>query len=331
MPARDRKLRPVRGVVAAFIALLLLTVDGRTLGSQIPNIIFQAGDARTATTLQYATLCASVAVQNIGHPNVKVNCWLLNKFDFNLLQQLRTPQPDVFHVIKTHAQLGKSEWEILGKLVADWAQDPNVIAPWLFRTYDHTKPFSKDMTAMSELGLVKVLDVSTQDVGAHGFEVNKSAYSDLFGLDVAQTSIVYDWLEVWDQLRICCGMQMSMVWRKFLVNINHPSDKEWAATKFTSAESPVAYCSRLNLTAMETALMQTTLYKAMHFRVPMVGKMSNVDPGVTGAYCRQCMHNTQRFRLFFNEPCHHPESYYCNTTATRRRWRKACNATTTNL
>ena len=207
-------------VVVAAAALCIADAEGdrsRRLGPQanlsvLPHTFLQVGLMRTSSTLQFITVCAAVAIKVMHDPKATVNCYFLKK-----PYELVLPQPNEYLVIKSHGGFTESQFEALKKFTqqphdqGDWA--------WVFYTSHNTHIGSLLMLSeFQELDIPVAMQVDTVDVANQSFLVRRKDYEKTFGLSVWESQLLYDYLELWDVLRICCGEQMATRWRKHLVD-----------------------------------------------------------------------------------------------------------------
>ena len=102
-------------------------------------------------------------------------------------------------------------------------------------------------------------------------------YASFFHLTSEQISMMIDYFELWDQLRECCGMQMSKHFRNELLP---DPDKHTDIT-------PHDYCGSIDFDEVETKLMNTDLYKVLGKSKLMdrIRRPSAVDGDLDGMYC----------------------------------------------
>lgn len=162
----------------------------------------------------------------------------------------------------------------------------------------------------------------TSDVAVEGYRVGHNEYQRLLGLSDRESAEVLEWLELWSDIRVCCGAQMSDAWRHVLApdasvpctsfagggggGASSSSSKTQSSRAVNSAEK----CQLLNISRVEHAIMQTELYKSMRERVPMLARASSRDGPLTGDYCEICSQNVrgvaaglpQRLSLHWSRP-----------------------------
>ena len=286
------------------------SVDSRPefIGAKVPNRIFQIGPLRTATTLQFLTVCAAVAAKHIDEPAASVDCFFISGRTPESNEKVqRVLGPNEYQVVKTHGKLKKVQTEILNRTaqVLRDAKTPLVEWPWVFHT---TYKVGRDKAAQhgnhrdleGKFGFPTVMTVSTSQL-TDGFQSMRKEYMEMLSLTDAQAELVYEWLAVWDQLRVCCGKQMSKKWRQHL-HFRSEITQVDANTrgKFGDEEGPISMCQKLDLVKVENALMNTKLYKRMHKHVALLGAVSDADGQLNGNYCQTCEENVRDFKLGFN-------------------------------
>lgn len=269
---------------------------------QLPRLHLQVGNPRTATTLQFATVCAAVAVKNRNNPDAKIDCGFSNPF-FRLLGHAAATDPqNHFVVVKAHKLYNVAE-SVLSHMFKNrtmrarspvwvWETTSNFRRPAADRQLQPWQPY---------LHYVMSVDTSSISPLQDGYQVERQAYERVFHLSSAESQMLYDWLEKWDVLRQCCGVQMSDAWRAHL-NASAPQyyPRDPASERSRRA---VAFCASQDITAVEKSLMSTTLYKLMHHRVAMLERPSEVDGPLTGSYCETCNQNITKYGRGFNQHC----------------------------
>jgi hypothetical protein len=217
----------------------------------LPPIIVQVGPGRTATTLQFQTICAMVV--QIVKRSKSVSC------------SFKRFNPNAINVIKSH------RWDKLLDIMPPDAQ------PWIFLTSDIEN--GTGAPSISGPGVIKSI-VDKSDVVRFGVESVTRRYQFIFDLTSQGMDDVMDYIQHWDKLRICCGMQMSADYRRSL----HLSE-------------PYVACE--NSAEHEQMLIKTHLFK----KNDMLKKVSNVDGDLDGSYCSTCDQNIRLKKLNFNQKC----------------------------
>jgi len=127
-------------------------------------------------------------------------------------------------------------------------------------------------------------------------------YQSIFGLSNKNMQDIIEYLQYWDVLRRCCGMQMSRHWRAHLM----PRDKVMTQQKVNGVvdSSKVSFCQGHNISSIENAFMATKLYQELKVRPklhPMLSP-SNVDDVLDGSYCSRYNDFVRNTGAQFNEP-----------------------------
>ena len=281
---------------------VLLVVVGANLASPsrelasddtLPRYLVQIGEPRTATSLQFATVCAAVAAKFMDDPEVEIEC------GFKLWDQIPNHNKHKYVVTKAHSIDDAHTKMGLTRL----RQHPSLV---FMTARNHSKTATADALER-EYGLEVAYTAVTTDVIRDGYKVGHDEYKRIFGLTDQQAQYVLEWLRLWSTIRVCCGAQMSQSWRKELA-----PNSSVACTSFSSPgskhSSSIDTCSSLNISAVEHQLMQTYLYQAMHKRVPLLGKASKRDGDLTGTYCETCNENVRGLCI---------ESLACNCMCIR--------------
>jgi len=253
-----------------------------------PDVIIQYGLNRTATTLQYVTLCAIMTLLHKAEPE-KVDCF----FQSELLE----PESNAtYKVIKMHNPklLNQTMHQLLQRNV-------NV---WLFATakndtvgYSNITDWGPTTEALTEqIGFdVKYAQILTL-VSARGHTII-SDYLSMTGLPTNETDVLMEFIGYWDTLRQCCGTQMSEKWRDVL---QHRSETYPA-------------CDIYNIDALESALLNTQMYQRFHESGPRaLFQVSSTDQKhyglLTGRYCSWINRQIACQGLPFNEV---PKEPFC--------------------
>ena len=103
------------------------------------------------------------------------------------------------------------------------------------------------------------------------------AHAKVFRLPPHEAAMMGEYMEVWDKLRMCCGVEMSTYWRNELL----------APEKQNNTSRHHSICSSLNIDTVEQQLMNTTLFRMLK-RLPHLSKInqpSYKDGRLDGKYC----------------------------------------------
>lgn len=271
----------------AFVLLVALVIAVNHLGKPVKvkaagnnvTVHFQWGNPRSVSTLQFSTVCAGIAATLINKPDVSLHC------GFGHVQTTLENLPasgEHYVVLKQHTLV---EEEGVLDFLLDYFADRE--PPFVWQTTKHDSPRPVYEAKKAGMKITELLTLDRETVVRYGYVADKDEYSKLLGLTQHEESILYEWLELWDILRVCCGMQMSKGWRAAL-----------------QSDSPSHHrCSMYNIDVVEKSLMHSKLYESMIGRVPTLGQVSQVDGPLTGSYCSECSKNIRLKGLGFNNKC----------------------------
>ena len=137
-----------------------------------------------------------------------------------------------------------------------------------------------------------------------------SDYVSKFDLSAVQATDVADYIRLWDILRVCCGAQMSKVYRAQLHSLGNSTYTRRNATMHKHMHSqkkhkrvkrsPSDDCDTTQLDDIERRLMQTNVYQSCAAGTDLLGKVSLQDGYLDGTYCSRAREATTRFHLVFN-------------------------------
>lgn len=275
----------------------------------LPNTFLQIGDTRTATTMQFMTVCAAVSMKFLlNDPDARVRCGMIyDEFVGDVVDRA----PNDVYVVKAH-KFTKSDVTHAKQL-----RDSNNEA-WLFETTRGSLSGKQRwMANLTGAGPAKTI-VSTTEVAEDGYRAGEAKYEEVFGLSAQESDILYEWLEAWDVLRVCCGAQMSQSWREHVVGgYVQPAGRGFGPPSNASVE----LCLSKNISEVEESLINSRLFQALGDRMPtLIGRPSNVDGPLTGSYCATCLENTRLHKLTFNDMCNLTAEQY--STRTSYQWHK---------
>eukprot|EP00750_Incisomonas_marina_P028229 INCI6545.1.p1 GENE.INCI6545.1~~INCI6545.1.p1 ORF type:complete len:323 (+),score=58.31 INCI6545.1:183-1151(+) len=259
---------------------------------QLPNTFLQIGDTRTATTMQFMTICAAASIKFLlNDPEATVRCGMIyDEFVTDIVDRA----PNDVYVVKAH-KFTKSDVKHAMQL-----RDSNNTA-WLFETTRGSLSGKQRwMANLTGAGPAKAI-VSTTEVADDGYHAGQAKYEAAFGLSAEESGMLYEWLESWDVLRVCCGAQMSQSWREHVVG----GYVKAAGRGFgPPSNASVELCLSKNISEVEESLINSKLFQALGDRMPtLIGRPSNVDGPLTGSYCETCLENTRLHKLKFNDMC----------------------------
>lgn len=286
----------------------------------LPPIVVQVGDPRSVTTMQFVTLCAAVALKVQDIPDANVDCFFISFKELENDKLLfRNHGPNDYSVVKTHGHLSDEQFQFFNSTLPGSKNPKGSDPAWVFHTtFYHTHP-KKWASEFLRIPLPQVLTTDTSDVVKDGFAARKAEFEEVFSLTPHESHQLYDYVEAWDILRMCCGEQMSTYWRQYLVG---DQDDE-VVSKFAAAgggaeeKNPADICKHVDLDAMERRLMQTAVFKRMKFKAPALARLSNRDPIFDGTYCSRCAKNIADFGLKFNQNCDRKTAEYCASDSVR--------------
>lgn len=267
-----------------FVLLVVYASSTPLTINEVPNIVIQFGHPRTATTLQFQTLCLMMVT-------VLSRLKKLDELQCQFFKQLPKPksQKNHYSVLKTHAL------------------PSNLSYPhWLFTTYDpHSNSSDPTAELISRKANVK-FKASIAQVERQGNSIAWE-YQEMFGLSNAEMNNIIDYLRYWDILRLCCGLQMSSDWRNYLIEYydNISGYENFINTaghhKFTSPSYPA--CEIYDIDKVSYRLLNNPLAKLM-LTYPNLKRMvqpSEVDGSLTETYCSMMNERIHTLHLGFNK------------------------------
>jgi len=268
--------------------------------SSLPNMIIQWGVPRTATTLQFQTLCL---IMTLKHPE-KTTCSFVQEkttaTEKSRLYSMIKHAKNSIIVLKTHDEKLMKTLRKKGR-----AAGRDV---WLFATADNKTAGSdgnvldwQPTTAKLSKRLhtpVKYAQVLSL-LSARGKSILKD-YKPIFQLSDEETDHMMAYMSQWDILRQCCGAQMSDDWREFLVR-SHGKRRQDAGV-----------CGSKNLADLdevEKRLTRLPVYKRFALKGPVqLRKASGLDHAFSGSYCSWFQRQVRCQKLEFNKL---PQKPYC--------------------
>ena len=214
----------------------------------VPNLIIQYGEPRTASTLQFQTLCAIGLVLNKDDPS-RVVC--------SFIPAGPTPPGDLagkaadqttMHVVKTHVVpaegFPKDAWLFASEIDdAVGADDPwQGAAHRMSNELNHEVKYAQVMSRLAKRG--------------SGIA---SEYQSFFGLSDPQIEEVVTYLRYWDILRMCCGAQMDDGYRAELGG-GAAADVGAGPGSYLMTVKP-ENCHRYDIQAIERHAVQTKVFQ----------------------------------------------------------------------
>lgn len=239
------------------------------------------GRTRTATTVQFNLVCVSLFLHILNFQPSLANNTICNypgrKFKY-LLQNDTIPQ-----VIKTHAIPPKklvSKSTYLFTTATD-ALDATTTEELIINVFGPTQKigYVQDLVTLSELGI----------------EGMTRRYANIFSLSTYQIEVMIEYFNLWDKLRICCGLQMSKYWRNELLRANFNTGN--------LSLNNESLCFNVVIDDIERQFMDTRLYNLIsrYERMKWVNRPSLVDGPLTGKYCSGYNEEVMTNRVGFNQ------------------------------
>ena len=247
-------MRPLAALCLVSAPLLVsalpnaLQPAGPVARGTLPNLLIQYGEPRTASTLQFQTLCAIALVLNKADPS-RVVC--------SFLPAGPTPPGDLagkaadqttLHVVKTHSVPAEgfpnNAWLFASEIDdAVGADDPwQGAAQRMSHELNHEVKYAQVMSRLAERG--------------SGIA---SEYQSFFGLSDPQIEEVVTYLRYWDILRMCCGAQMDDGYRAELGG-GAPADVRAGPGSYLMTVKPES-CHRYDIQAIERHAVQTQVFQ----------------------------------------------------------------------
>jgi hypothetical protein len=209
----------------------------------LPNLIIQYGEPRTATTLQFQTLCAIALLLNDARPT-RVNCSFMPALERGggFLKD-KAADKSTLHVVKTHSVppggFPKDAWLFTSEI----DDTVSIDAPW--------QGAAERMS--HKLGhRVKYVQVLSRLTG-RGSGI-ATEYKPFFGLADQQLVEVVTYLRYWDVLRMCCGAQMNDGYRAELISNAPPNASETSKSEYPA-------CDMYRIQAVERQAVQSRVFR----------------------------------------------------------------------
>jgi len=265
--------------------------------------ILQYGKPRTATTLQFITLCASsclkhgpatacvfVPAKQISAESRRCLHWteeqgpLVCKSHLPALPARKQQKPVK---VPVNFKSPHKHLFVTGTLEAgdkEWQQSARAME----LEYEEFKPNTIDYVAL------------TDSLGRKDDPLLLRDYANVLSLSEAQVATLSDFLEAWDKLRVCCGAQMSKDYRTRLNGIEY---KKHSFTHNAAANHVKAsdLCESYDMDAIERKMMSTEVYKTCGHNVELIRKLSTMDGPLDGTYCSRALAATKSMDLIFND------------------------------
>jgi hypothetical protein len=204
----------------------------------LPNLIIQYGEPRTASTLQFQTLCAIALLLNEANPS-RVNCSFLAKGA--VLDEAASQHG--LQVVKTHnvpsGGFPKHAW-VFTSVIDDAVSFDD---PWegaaerMAHTLHHEVKYVQVLSRLTGRGS----GIATE-------------YKSLFGLSDQKVEEVVTYLRYWDVLRMCCGAQMNDGYRDELISSARPNASETSKSEYPA-------CDMYKIQEVERQAVQSQVFK----------------------------------------------------------------------
>ena len=222
----------------------------------------QAGPTRTATTLQWQTVCVSLFLQ------IRANCdpSHLKHVYCSMLSEKQEEYP--YSVLKSHSHNFTKF-------------SPNSSINFVTTSKMWAKSLRRrglSVRAVSDPSVLK-RDATNTELS---FQKYVMKYAKVFQLSQDDFQELYGYLLKWDILRVCCGMQMSKHWRK---QLERGTESERGSHEVCT--------KNIDIGAIERSYLQLNLTSSLKRNLVVADavKPSNVDGDLDGTYC-------ERYRSF---------------------------------
>uniref|UniRef100_A0A7S4QAK3 Phospholipase B-like n=1 Tax=Alexandrium monilatum TaxID=311494 RepID=A0A7S4QAK3_9DINO len=226
----------------------------------LPNIIIQYGPGRTASTMQFQSLCAIMLLMHSSEAEL-VNCGYTSEFFTATLCD-----EEGYWVIKTHHPGAVSH------IVATAAGTGHRI--WVFTSANDTA-HAKQIEA--DLGVKVTYAQTMHKLSVKGYFL-VSEYQPIFGLTDDQTEVLLQYMRFWHVVRQCCGREMSIDWRHDQLNKTSISRRKRTGTFY-------AACEIYDLDVVENATLNSRMLRE-HTAVPwLLRRASFGDLEMNGTWC----------------------------------------------
>jgi len=240
------------------------------------------GEYRTASTLQFNAVCASLFLHILYFaPDLanKTSCIFVEK-SFHKMERGNESNPQVMkmHVMPKSSTVQNDTW--IFSTVRDRTEG-EIVKTWLVETYGRPERigYIQDLETLREIGLEEIIQ----------------KYADIFSLESFMVDAMIEYFHLWDKLRICCGKQMSKYWRNELLPSN-------STLKVTTMKNH-SLCPHLNIDDVEERFMETKLYRLIHRhdKLRRMNRPSLLDGDLNGQYCSDYNNKVKTQGIGFNE------------------------------
>ena len=132
--------------------------------------------------------------------------------------------------------------------------------------------------------------------------LNEYAKPEVLDLSRKQVAALEAFLEPWDKLRVCCGAQMSAAYRARLYNLTLSKEKMKVRFKYRSDQPKASdMCESYDVDAVEQELVATEVYKICGAHIELIRKLSSSDQPFDGAYCSRSLEAAVKHTFAFND------------------------------
>mmetsp|Transcript_45097 Transcript_45097/g.94575 ORF Transcript_45097/g.94575 Transcript_45097/m.94575 type:complete len:355 (+) Transcript_45097:64-1128(+) len=260
-----------------------------------PLHIIQIGHPKTVTSYQFQIVCLSLflKLESLGseqyeHPTLGP----MNAQDLLDHMECRSANPKHLDqktplVMKTH-----NPFTTRRLLTEANKNDENI---WVFQTtsQDPSKFYRNARKAkVANRGYPNVMHILEAEISKEKGHDLIIEYAQIFGLDAARARELYEFIETWCILKVCCGKQMSSSWRNELLPVWSPSKRN--ATAFfpwLQQQQQPHVCSTYDINEVERTLMNMRLYQRLlsvgswNGQLNEVLRLSPSDGDFSGIYC----------------------------------------------
>mmetsp|Transcript_18654 Transcript_18654/g.57345 ORF Transcript_18654/g.57345 Transcript_18654/m.57345 type:complete len:299 (-) Transcript_18654:53-949(-) len=253
-------------------------VPGLLFATTRAQLYVQWGHTRTATTFQFELVCAAAAMLHgpntacryISHSKPYLNTTIkgptvVKTHDLGFREEMRTWQNfKGFFVTETDSQRGHGAVQVGDACRADAQNDESRGATY---AQSMEKLFFRKFTIVYD-------------------------YQRPLGLTDQQTADLAEYMRYWEILRRCCGSQMSKDFSARLLG-----------RKRTRDDADVAFdmCEAYDISAVESMLMGTRIYRDFSPTIDLVARLSTYDQHFDGSYCLRSQVATKKCRLVMND------------------------------
>jgi len=124
-------------------------------------------------------------------------------------------------------------------------------------------------------------------------------YQKIFSLSDTQMTELFGYMWYWDVIRLCCGKQMSQVWR---LQLNEET-KSSRTSEDVFKSSETSKCAVYNISAVEREFMRTQLYQKIANLSNLQGmnRPSVADGELDGDYCHKYNEKVKKLGIGFNQ------------------------------